>query len=104
MALAWLVLPQLGYAFADYLYEAAPLNSTHYPQLLNEHSPHEVHLYEADDRPGGHANTVHVTSPGKEPIDVDTYVLSQLHAVLLTMVVQSVDLYVSSICDGMPLL
>ncbi|KAJ3509469.1 hypothetical protein NLJ89_g5206 [Agrocybe chaxingu] len=27
--------------------------------LLNEHSDHEVHLYESDDRPGGHANTVH---------------------------------------------
>jgi predicted NAD/FAD-binding protein len=31
-------------------------------QLLNEYSPHEVHLYEADDRPGGHANTVHVST------------------------------------------
>ncbi|KAI0264008.1 hypothetical protein BC834DRAFT_287048 [Gloeopeniophorella convolvens] len=40
--------------------------------LLNEHSDHEVHLYESDDRPGGHANTVHVTPPGKEPVDVDT--------------------------------
>ena len=41
-------------------------------QLLNEYSPHEVHLYEADDRPGGHANTAHVAQPGKEPVDVDT--------------------------------
>ncbi|KAH9999630.1 hypothetical protein BJV74DRAFT_944710 [Russula compacta] len=40
--------------------------------LLNEYSAHEVHLYEADDRPGGHANTVHVARPGKEPVDVDT--------------------------------
>jgi predicted NAD/FAD-binding protein len=42
-------------------------------QLLNEYSEHEVHLYEADDRPGGHANTVRVAQPGKEPVDVDTY-------------------------------
>ncbi|KAF8886197.1 hypothetical protein BD779DRAFT_1611807 [Infundibulicybe gibba] len=43
--------------------------------LLNEHSEHEVHLYEADDRPGGHANTVQFTPPGKtreDGIDVDT--------------------------------
>ncbi|KAF7308922.1 Amino-oxidase domain-containing protein [Mycena kentingensis (nom. inval.)] len=43
--------------------------------LLNEHSEHEVHLYEADDRPGGHANTVRFTPPGKsaeEGVDVDT--------------------------------
>ncbi|KAI0087885.1 FAD/NAD(P)-binding domain-containing protein [Irpex rosettiformis] len=26
--------------------------------LLNEYSDHEVHLYEADNRPGGHANTI----------------------------------------------
>ena len=44
-----------------------------FTQLLNEYSPHEVHLYEADG-PGGHANTVHVSQPGKEPVDVDTYV------------------------------
>ncbi|KAJ4482224.1 FAD/NAD(P)-binding domain-containing protein [Lentinula aciculospora] len=37
--------------------------------LLNEHSDHEVHLYEADNRPGGHANTVRF--PSKEGIDVD---------------------------------
>ncbi|PVF94659.1 FAD/NAD(P)-binding domain-containing protein, partial [Serendipita vermifera] len=30
---------------------------------LNEYSDHEVHLYEADKRPGGHANTVKFTSP-----------------------------------------
>ncbi|KAJ7364847.1 FAD/NAD(P)-binding domain-containing protein [Mycena albidolilacea] len=43
--------------------------------LLNEHSNHEVHLYEADNRPGGHANTVKFTPPGKESKDgvyVDT--------------------------------
>lgn len=27
-------------------------------QLLNEHSGHEVHLFEANDRAGGHANTM----------------------------------------------
>lgn len=31
--------------------------------LLNEHSDCEVHLYEADDRPGGHANTVEFVPP-----------------------------------------
>ncbi|KAJ7454077.1 amine oxidase [Mycena galericulata] len=43
--------------------------------LLNEYSEHEVHLYEADSRPGGHANTVKFTPPGKHPEDsvyVDT--------------------------------
>lgn len=40
---------------------------------LTEFSHHEVHLFEADDRPGGHANSVLFTTPGKEPIDVDTY-------------------------------
>ncbi|KAJ6487216.1 FAD/NAD(P)-binding domain-containing protein [Mycena vitilis] len=43
--------------------------------LLNEYSEHEVHLYEADSRPGGHANTVKFTPPGKQPEDsvyVDT--------------------------------
>jgi len=43
-------------------------------QLLNEYSEHEVHLYEADDRPGGHACTVRVAQKGKEPVEVDTYV------------------------------
>jgi predicted NAD/FAD-binding protein len=44
-------------------------------QLLNEYSEHEVHLYEADGRPGGHANTVKFTPPGKQSKDgvyVDT--------------------------------
>ncbi|KAI0076337.1 FAD/NAD(P)-binding domain-containing protein [Panus rudis PR-1116 ss-1] len=41
--------------------------------LLNEFSDHEVHLYEADDRPGGHANTVTYKPPGKEEtVEVDT--------------------------------
>ncbi|KAG8969191.1 hypothetical protein FRC03_004144 [Tulasnella sp. 419] len=42
--------------------------------LLNEHSPHKVHLFEADDRPGGHANTVQFIQPGKpdaKPVNVD---------------------------------
>ncbi|KAJ7170947.1 FAD/NAD(P)-binding domain-containing protein [Mycena filopes] len=37
--------------------------------LLNEYSENEVHLYEADSRPGGHANTVKFTPPGKQPED-----------------------------------
>ncbi|KAJ8087697.1 hypothetical protein PM082_006533 [Marasmius tenuissimus] len=51
---------------------------------LNEHSDHEVHLYEADDRPGGHANTQRFKKSGsvatEEGVDVDTYV-EQRHAV-----------------------
>lgn len=46
-------------------------------QLLNEYSGHQVHLYEADSRPGGHANTVRFVPPGKDEkdgIDVDRYV------------------------------
>ncbi|KAF7309884.1 Amino-oxidase domain-containing protein [Mycena indigotica] len=41
--------------------------------LLNQHSEHEVHLYEADSRPGGHANTVKFTTPGRAP-DEGVYV------------------------------
>ena len=41
-------------------------------QLLNEYTDHEVHLFEADSRPGGHANTVTLERPGKQPSDVDT--------------------------------
>jgi uncharacterized protein len=37
--------------------------------LLREH--HEVHVFEADDRPGGHANTVTVDLPGG-PVPADT--------------------------------
>ncbi|KZT73872.1 FAD/NAD(P)-binding domain-containing protein [Daedalea quercina L-15889] len=40
--------------------------------VLNEHSRHEVHLYEADARPGGHANTVSFTSPIGSSVKVDT--------------------------------
>ncbi|SCV74586.1 BQ2448_7615 [Microbotryum intermedium] len=41
--------------------------------LLNEHSKHEVHLFEADSRPGGHANTVEYKNPhGDDYINVDT--------------------------------
>lgn len=45
-------------------------------QLLNEYSPHEVHVYEADDRPGGHAHTVPFFRPdvGHGLVDVDTCV------------------------------
>jgi hypothetical protein len=42
---------------------------------LNEYSDHEIHLYEADDRPGGHANTVTFRRPDIEDspgVDVDT--------------------------------
>ncbi|KAF9562079.1 FAD/NAD(P)-binding domain-containing protein [Agrocybe pediades] len=42
--------------------------------LLNEYSDHEVHLYESDFKPGGHANTVHYLPKGKqwkEGVDVD---------------------------------
>ncbi|KAG2123795.1 hypothetical protein DEU56DRAFT_893401 [Suillus clintonianus] len=42
---------------------------------LNEHSPHEVHLYEVEDRAGGHANTISYIPPGKsdkDAVDVDT--------------------------------
>lgn len=40
-------------------------------QLLNEHSDHEVHLFEADDRAGGHANTVGCRIGGVD-VRVDT--------------------------------
>ncbi|KAG1735192.1 hypothetical protein EDB19DRAFT_1896310 [Suillus lakei] len=36
---------------------------------LNEHSPHEVHLYEVEDRAGGHANTIRYIPPGKSDED-----------------------------------
>ncbi|KAI1790161.1 FAD/NAD(P)-binding domain-containing protein [Ganoderma leucocontextum] len=38
--------------------------------LLNEYTDHEVHLFEADSRPGGHANTVTLKRPGKQPCDI----------------------------------
>ncbi|KAL1741427.1 hypothetical protein HDZ31DRAFT_45464 [Schizophyllum fasciatum] len=49
--------------------------------LLNEHSAHQVHLYEADSRPGGHAHTVRFHREGQEPeqgVDVDTFRPSQI--------------------------
>jgi len=49
----------------------------HSRQLLNEYSNHEVHLYEADPRAGGHANTVRFVTPGlqrNDGVDVDTCV------------------------------
>ena len=65
----------------------------HGRQLLNEHSEHEVHLYDSADYPGGHAHTVRFELPGQEerakrgvdaggkPVPgplVDTYVPSPL--------------------------
>ncbi len=44
---------------------------------LNEYSDHEVHLFEAADRPGGHTNTVDFRKPGSkngETTRVDTSV------------------------------
>lgn len=32
-------------------------------QALNEYSPHEVHLFEADSRLGGHAHSVKFVNP-----------------------------------------
>ncbi|KAF7308430.1 Amino-oxidase domain-containing protein [Mycena chlorophos] len=43
--------------------------------LLNQQPEVEVHLFEADNRPGGHANTIKFTPPGKTPeegVYVDT--------------------------------
>lgn len=42
--------------------------------LLNEHSTHEIELFEADSRPGGHTNTVNIPSPRSQgkSINVDT--------------------------------
>lgn len=42
---------------------------------LNEHSPHEVHLFESDGRPGGHANTVDIRKLDGSPATVDTCAL-----------------------------
>ncbi|KAF8527479.1 FAD/NAD(P)-binding domain-containing protein [Hysterangium stoloniferum] len=45
---------------------------------LNEFGDHEVHLYEADARPGGHANTVLFTRPNKDKsssVNVDTCIV-----------------------------
>ncbi|ORY32929.1 hypothetical protein BCR39DRAFT_522408 [Naematelia encephala] len=40
--------------------------------LLNEYSEHEVNIYETNDYPGGHTNTVQFTREGKESCMVDT--------------------------------
>ena len=57
--------------------------------MLNERSEHEVDLFEADDRPGGHANTVTFERPGKPgKVDVDTFVFQVLYYInsdLLTL-------------------
>lgn len=45
--------------------------------MLNDYSDDEVHLFESDTRPGGHANTVDYTKAGAsegEATRVDTYV------------------------------
>jgi predicted NAD/FAD-binding protein len=55
-----------------------------YPQLLNEHSKHQVHLYEADNRPGGHANTFLFSAPGKEPAEVDGLVATVLRLISIS--------------------
>lgn len=58
--------------------------------LLNEHSDHEVHLYEADSRPGGHANTVNFVPLGKsESVPVDTYVHAFFINVLIILLIIS---------------
>jgi hypothetical protein len=55
-------------------------------QALNEcNHEHEVHLYEADARPGGHANTVSFTRPSEgkaSSVDVDTCVHYKMHWLL----------------------
>jgi len=68
LAATWVRFLQLSWR-GDASLDYSPIS-----QLLNEYSEHEAHIYEADDRPGGHASTAHVTQPGKEPADVDTYV------------------------------
>ncbi|KAJ1301429.1 hypothetical protein OPQ81_008688 [Rhizoctonia solani] len=46
---------------------------------LNEYSNAEVHLFESDSRPGGHANTVRFKRPGAseeaQRVSVDTFIL-----------------------------
>lgn len=70
-----------------------------YVKLLNEHSDHEVHLYESDSRPGGHANTVRFTPKGKthdEGVDVDTYVpvkYDNYYASLLILLLQWICMF-----------
>ncbi|WVQ76932.1 hypothetical protein IAR50_006611 [Cryptococcus sp. DSM 104548] len=40
--------------------------------ILNDCTPHEVHIYEKDSWWGGHAHTVEFQQPGKEPCQIDT--------------------------------
>ena len=51
--------------------------------MLNEHSEHTVHLFEADSRYGGHANTVDFVKPGQKGKDVvSTKVDTLVHSVI----------------------
>ena len=51
--------------------------------LLNQH--HDVVLFEKDDRPGGHSNTVEVdTSQGNIPVDTGFVAVSYTHLTLPT--------------------
>lgn len=44
---------------------------------LTNHSHHQVHIYEADDRLGGHSNTVQFkTGDGSVPVDTGFIVLN----------------------------
>jgi len=67
--LAWVRRGSVSWFLLDHR-KIVLTNDCHF-QLLNEHSKHEVHLYEYDNRPGGHANTFTFSAPGKEPVDVD---------------------------------
>ena len=85
VAVAWL---QPGYV-CSYQRLVTSMNLTPPLQALNEYSDHEVHVYEAEDRAGGHANTVTFTSPTTgETTPVDMYVLPivvVLHLLLITI-------------------
>ena len=60
------------------------------PQLLNEHSNHEVHLFEKENRPGGHANTVDFVSPEKEVVKVDSCVVSSPQRLKALIILQRI--------------
>ena len=60
-------LLRLGYVHSRH--EAHTLDSVriyNIVQALNEFSGHDVHLYEAAPRPGGHAHTVNFMQPSKD--------------------------------------